>query len=171
MHWAFRNSNLRNIAAKIDGGERLSFDDGVQLYESNDVLLLGKLAAEVNRERNGDTVYFVQNHRITPTNVCAFHCNFCSFRRNADAPDAYVRSVAEIVERAGKSYTEKTYEFHIVGGLVPDLGIEYYAEMVSGLISGKEADKCEESKDGKVLQCCTNGKEMHRRLISEVGCK
>lgn len=133
MHWAFRNSNLRNIAAKIDGGERLSFDDGVQLYESNDVLLLGKLAAEVNRERNGDTVYFVQNHRITPTNVCAFHCNFCSFRRNADAPDAYVRSVAEIVERAGKSYTEKTYEFHIVGGLVPDLGIEYYAEMVSGL--------------------------------------
>src|SRR3712207_9476041 len=124
MHWAFQNSNLRDIAEKVEAGERLSFDDGIRLYESNELLLVGKLADLVNQRRNGNNVYFVQNHRITPTNVCALHCNFCSFRRNPDAPDAYIRSTQEIVERAHKTYTDRTYEFHIVGGLVPDLRSE-----------------------------------------------
>ena len=133
MHWALQRSELRDIAEKVDGGERLSFEDGMRLYASNDLLLIGKLADMVNRRRNGDIVYFVQNHRITPTNVCAFHCNFCSFRRNGNEPDAYIRSAQEIVERAGRTYTERTYEFHIVGGLVPDLGVDYYAEIVGKL--------------------------------------
>ena len=77
-------SPLADLAAKVEAGERLTFDDGMRMYASNDVLALGKLANYVNRQRNGDTVYFVQNHRITPTNVCAFHCNFCSFRRNGN---------------------------------------------------------------------------------------
>ena len=105
MHWALRRSELRDIAEKVDAGERLSFEDGMRLYASNDLLLIGKLADEVNRRRNGEVVYFVQNHRITPTNVCAFHCNFCSFRRNGDEPDAYIRTAREMVERAGKTYT------------------------------------------------------------------
>ena len=130
MHWAFKNSELREIAEKVEAGERLSFEDGVRLYASNELLLIGKLADMVNRRRNGDVVYFVQNHRVTPTNVCAFHCNFCSFRRNGNEPDAFVRTAQEIVERAGKTYTERTYEFHIVGGLVPDLGVDYYVEML-----------------------------------------
>lgn len=133
MHWTFKKSELKDIAAKVEAGERLTFDDGLHLYASNDLLLIGKLAAYVNRKRNGDNVYFVQNHRITPTNVCAFHCNFCSFRRNGNEPDAYVRSPQEIVERAHKTYTERTSEFHIVGGLVPDLGVEYYAEICAAL--------------------------------------
>src|SRR3954447_8653466 len=133
MHWALQQSELHDIAEKVDAGERLTFDDGMRLYASDDLLAIGKLADEVNRRRNGDIVYFVQNHRITPTNVCAFHCNFCSFRRNANDPDAYVRSAQEIVERAGKTYTDRTYEFHIVGGLVPELGVDYYVEMVSEL--------------------------------------
>lgn len=133
MHWAFKHSELRAIAEKVEAGERLTFDDGLQLYASNELLLIGKLADLVNRRRNGDNVYFVQNHRITPTNVCAFHCNFCSFRRNGDDPDAYVRTPQEIIKRARQTYTDRTYEFHIVGGLVPDLGVEYYAEICAAL--------------------------------------
>src|SRR3712207_2979160 len=133
MHWAFRRSGLREIAEKVEAGARLSFEDGLRLYASNELLLIGKLADLVNRRRNGDIVYFVQNHRVTPTNVCAFHCNFCSFRRNGDEPDAFVRTPQEIVERAGRTYTERTNEFHIVGGLVPDLGVDYYAEMLREL--------------------------------------
>lgn len=133
MHWAYNNSSIKDIAEKVEAGERLTFEDGLRLYQSNDLLLVGKLADQVNRKRNGDVVYFVQNHRITPTNVCALHCNFCSFRRNPDAPDAYVRTPQEIVERAHRTYTDRTYEFHIVGGLVPDLGVEYYAEICAVL--------------------------------------
>src|SRR5918998_2668391 len=133
MHWSLARSELRDIAEKVDAGERLSFEDGTRLYASNELLLIGKLADEVNRRRNGDVVYFVQNHRLTPTNVCAFHCNFCSFRRNGDEADAFIRTAREMVERAGRTYTERTHEFHIVGGLVPDLGVDYYAEVLREL--------------------------------------
>lgn len=133
MHWAFKRSELKDIAEKVEAGERLTFDDGLRLYASRELLLIGKLADGVNRKRNGEIVYFVQNHRITPTNVCAFHCNFCSFRRNPDDSDAYVRTAQDIIARAHRSYTDRTYEFHIVGGLVPDLGVDYYAEIVAAL--------------------------------------
>ncbi len=125
-----RTPELAAIAEKVEAGERLSFEDGVQLYATNDVLALGKLADTVNRRLNNDAVYYVQNHRITPTNICAFHCNFCSFRRNGDEPDAFVRTPEQIVTHVGKLHSDRTREFHIVGGLVPDLDVEYYAEMI-----------------------------------------
>jgi aminodeoxyfutalosine synthase len=124
---------LGDIAEKVEAGARLSFDDGMRLYESNDLLAIGKLADHVNQRRNGDVVYFVQNHRVTPTNVCVLHCNFCSFRRNGNEPDAFMRTPQEIVARAAQTYTERTCEFHIVGGLHPDLDVSYYAEMVRAL--------------------------------------
>ncbi|HEY1013635.1 MAG TPA: aminofutalosine synthase MqnE [Herpetosiphonaceae bacterium] len=126
-------SPIADLAAKVEAGERLTFDDGMRLYQTQDILALGKLAEYVNRKRNGDTVYFVQNHRITPTNVCAFHCNFCSFRRNGNEPDAYVRTPDDIIKRVRNAHSERTREFHIVGGLVPDLDVEYYAEIISHL--------------------------------------
>lgn len=133
IHPAFSSSPLRDIADKVEAGQRLNFDDGMRLYESNEIVLIGKLADYVNRKRNGDSVYFVQNHRITPTNVCALHCNFCSFRRNANDPDAYIRTTDDIIARAKRTYTDRTSEFHIVGGLVPDLDVEYYADVCAAL--------------------------------------
>lgn len=127
------NSALADIAAKVEAGERLTFDDGMKLYASNDILALGKLADFANRRKNGDIVYFVQNHRITPTNVCAFHCNFCSFRRNGNEPDAFVRTPEEIISHVQKLESPRTREFHIVGGLVPELDVEYYAEIIREL--------------------------------------
>ena len=126
-------SPLSDIAEKVEAGERLSFDDGMRLYQTNDILALGKLADTVNRRKNGDVVYFVQNHRITPTNVCAFHCNFCSFRRNGNEPDAFVRTPDQIIDHVGRLFSERTREFHIVGGLVPDLDVEYYADIIREL--------------------------------------
>src|SRR5687768_3739126 len=110
-------SPLAPIAEKVQAGERLSFEDGMQLYASNDVLAMGKLADTVNRRLNGDIVYYVQNHRITPTNVCAFHCNFCSFRRNGNEADAFVRTPEQIIEHVAKLHSDRTREFHIVGGV------------------------------------------------------
>ncbi len=126
-------SSLADIAEKVEAGERLTFEDGLRLYQSNDILAIGKLADTVNRRMNHEIVYFVQNHRITPTNICAFHCNFCSFRRNGNEPDAFVRTPEEIVAHVQKQHSERTREFHIVGGLVPNLDVEYYAEMIRQL--------------------------------------
>ncbi len=127
------NSELADLAQKVQAGERLSYEDGLRLYRTSDLLAVGALADYVNHQRNGDTVYFVQNRHINPTNICAVHCNFCSFRRDGHEADAYVWTVAEIVERAAQTFTERISEFHIVGGLHPDLKLDYYCDMLRAL--------------------------------------
>lgn len=133
MNQFVAQSELADIAEKVQTGERLSFEDGVRLYATTNLLALGALANYANQQRNGKRVYFVQNRHINPTNICAAHCNFCSFRRNGDEPDAYLLSVLEIVERAEQTATERTREFHIVGGLHPDLKLDYYCDMLRAL--------------------------------------
>lgn len=133
MNHFLARSAIAHIVMKVEAGERLSYEDGLQLYATNDVLAVGALADYVNQQRNGNHVYFVQNRHINPTNICAFHCNFCSFRRNGNEHDAYVLSIDEIVERAAQTSTERTSEFHIVGGLHPDLKLDYYCDVLRAL--------------------------------------
>jgi aminodeoxyfutalosine synthase len=126
-------SELAPIAMKVETGERLDYEDGLALYATRDLLALGALADMANRQHNGNRVYFVQNRHINPTNICAFHCNFCSFRRNGNEPDAYMLSIDEVVQRAAQTFTERTSEFHIVGGLHPDLKLDFYCAMLRAL--------------------------------------
>lgn len=128
-----RYGSLADIAEKVIAGDRLTFDDGMRLYASNDILALGKMADIVNQRKNGDVVYFVQNHRVTPTNVCAYHCNFCSFRRNYKDRDAFIRSPEDLVDRAAQTYTERTSEFHIVGGMIPEMDVAYFVTLIQAL--------------------------------------
>ena len=79
-------------------------------------------------------MFFNQNRHINPTNVCAFHCNFCSFARpQEDSPGAYTWTPAEIVERVRPDVHERVTEFHIVGGLHPRLGFDYYVDILVAL--------------------------------------
>jgi aminodeoxyfutalosine synthase len=71
---------LEPIREKIEAGERLDFDDGVAILESDDLLELGELADLARRRRGGtDEVYFVQNLYVNQTNVCRVKCKFCAF--------------------------------------------------------------------------------------------
>ncbi len=125
--------DLADITDKVLNNHRLSFADGVRLYQTADILALGMLANYVNMTRNGTNVYFVQNQHINPTNICTFHCNFCSFRRDRYEPDAYAWTIEHILERATQTITERTREIHIVGGLHPDLTLDYYCNLLSTL--------------------------------------
>ena len=125
---------LADIEAKVAASERLSFDDGVRLFETHDLLALGRLADDVRRRRHGDRVYFNKNRHINPTNVCAFHCNFCSFARNHESdPGAYTWTPEEVVEHIRPTVDEGITEFHVVGGLHPTLGFEYYEKVLRAL--------------------------------------
>lgn len=130
-----RTDDLRDLVAKVEAGERLDFDDGVRLFRSHDLLTIGQMADLVNRRLNGGQyVYFNQNRHINPTNVCAFHCNFCSFARpREDSPGAYTWTPAEIVERIRPDVHPRVTEFHIVGGLHPRLGFDYYENILRAL--------------------------------------
>ena len=124
---------LEPIAAKVLAGERLDFNDGLALYGSPDVLAVGWLANHVRERMHGDVTYFNVNRHINPTNVCVAACKLCAFGRKKGDPAGYTMALEEAFETAASGYSEAVTEFHIVGGLHPDLPFEYFLDLVSGL--------------------------------------
>jgi aminodeoxyfutalosine synthase len=127
------DARLEPIAQKVLGNERLSSDDGLALFQSHDLLAVGWLANYAREQRHGDICYFNVNRHINPTNVCVAHCKLCAFGRSPDAPGAYTFSLDEILARAARGVAEGATEFHIVGGLHPDLPFEFYLNLIRGL--------------------------------------
>jgi aminodeoxyfutalosine synthase len=127
------DSRLEPIARKILAGARLTADDGLALFESHDLLAVGWLANHVREQRHGNICFFNVNRHINPTNICVAHCKLCAFGRSPDVPGAYAFALEEIYERAAQGAAEGATEFHIVGGLHPDLPFDYFLEMIRGL--------------------------------------
>lgn len=126
---------LRPVARRVLDGERLSAADAIALYESHDLLGIGRLADHANQRRNGDRVFFSANQHINPTNVCILRntCVFCSFARMPKEDGSYTRSLEEVYHEAEQARGMPTREFHIVGGLHPKLRLSYYTDMIRGL--------------------------------------
>src|SRR5689334_23694998 len=124
---------LLPIAEKVFARTRLSLDDAANLYRSHDILALGWLANHVRERMHGNVTYFNVNRHINPTNVCVAACRLCAFGRKKDAPGAYTMALEEAFQTAASGYTEAVTEFHIVGGLHPDLPFQYFLDLVSGL--------------------------------------
>ncbi len=130
---ATTDAQLAPIAEKVFSGGRLSFDDGLALYRSRDIFAVGWLANYVREKLHGDIAYFNVNRHINPTNVCVAACRLCAFGRKKDAQGAYTMALEEAWAAAASGYTEAVTEFHIVGGLHPDLPLEYFLNLVRGL--------------------------------------
>jgi aminodeoxyfutalosine synthase len=127
------DARLKPVAEKVLAGQRLSFDDGVVLYRTHDLLAVGWLANYVREKRHGNVCYYNINRHINPTNVCVAHCRLCAFGRDPEAPGAYTYALEEVWERAAQGVREGATEFHIVGGLHPDLSFDFYLDLVRGL--------------------------------------
>jgi aminodeoxyfutalosine synthase len=124
---------LLPIADKVQAGERLSFEDGLALYRSGDILAVGWLANLVRERLHGDVTYFNVNRHINPTNVCVASCRLCAFGRKKGEAGTYTMALEEAWGTAATGYTDAVTEFHIVGGLHPDLPFEYFMDLVRGL--------------------------------------
>jgi aminodeoxyfutalosine synthase len=124
---------LKSVLEKVEAGERLSFDDGVALYRTSDILALGYMANLVRERLHGDVTYFNVNRHINPTDVCVASCRLCAFGKRAKDPKAYTMSLDQVWHVAGEGWTEAVTEFHIVGGLHPELTLDWYCEMLRGL--------------------------------------
>jgi aminodeoxyfutalosine synthase len=131
--FATDDARLQPIAEKVLSGKRLSYDDGVLLYRSPDILAVGWLANFVREKLHGNIAYFNVNRHINPTNVCVAACRLCAFGRKKDAPGSYTMALDQAWETAASGYSEAVTEFHIVGGLHPDLPLEYFLDLVRGL--------------------------------------
>jgi len=124
---------LNPIADKVLAGERLSAENTLTLYRTGDILAVGWMANHVRERRHGDRTYFNVNRHINPTNVCVAACRLCAFGRKKDAPGAYTMALDEAFQTAASGYNEAVTEFHIVGGLHPDLPFQYFLDLCSGL--------------------------------------
>jgi len=128
-----RAAGLADIDEKLERGERLSFDEGVRLFETPDLLAVGWLANREREKRHGARTYFNYNLRLEPTNVCQASCLFCSFARlQPGMPEAYTMSLEEAWDKLRKRANQPLTELHIVNGLNPDLPFSYYTDLLRG---------------------------------------
>lgn len=127
------DQNLREIGEKVEDGERLTFDDGLALFNTSDMNALGKLADHVRRKKHGLTTYYNVNRHFNHTNICVADCKFCGFYKRARQEDAYTHSIEEGIEIARSAVAEGATELHIVGGLNSKLPFSYYTDLFSSL--------------------------------------
>jgi aminodeoxyfutalosine synthase len=133
LDFLIRNKNLdadlKQIAGKVRQGERITFDEGVLLYQKGDLNYLGVLANWIREQKHGDKTYFNRNFHIEPTNVCVYDCKFCSYSRMIkERSEGWEMDVAAMMDIVRKYDDEPVTEVHITGGVVPKQNLEFYAD-------------------------------------------
>ncbi len=123
-------AGLAPIAEKILAGERLSFDDGRELYAASDVYAVGMLANHVRERRHGDLAYFNVNQHINYTNICNKLCRFCAFQRLPGQEGAYVMTPEQVAQKIEGCLDQAVTEVHMVAGIYPKLPYEYYLDIL-----------------------------------------
>ncbi|MDA0372752.1 MAG: aminofutalosine synthase MqnE [Planctomycetota bacterium] len=123
-------AGLADIHAKVEAGERLSPEDGMRLYETPHLAAVGYMAHQVRTRRHGKKAYFNNNLHINYTNVCQYSCKFCAFAAKEGEERAYTMYAADI-ERKLREYDDLApTEVHMVAGIHPREGYEYYLDVV-----------------------------------------
>jgi len=128
-----KQAGLADIYEKIIASERLSFEDGLKLYQCPDILSIGYLANIVRERINKNNAYFIYNQHINYSNICTNLCKFCAFGRKGDDDLAYEMSVEEVKEKVRERLDEPIVEIHMVGGIHPDLPFDYYTGLLRGI--------------------------------------
>jgi len=142
------------IQKKVLAGRRITEEDALRLFETDDLFTLGALAAHVAGEKNGRKAYFIRNRHINPTNICVNRCKFCAFSRSKGQEGAFELTIEEIIRKIGEVQGAKgkgrrakgknnnhaspiihhgISEVHIVGGLHPEWPFEHYLNMLSAI--------------------------------------
>ncbi len=124
---------LRPIFDKVVAGQRVTNDDALRLYGSNDLNGLGAIANVLRERKNGNVATYIHNQYINYANHCILACAFCAFGAKRREAHAFEMSIDEIVEKARAGLKLGITEIHMVGGLHPTLKAEWYLELVSRL--------------------------------------
>ncbi len=127
------DKRMQDIRDKVRQGERLTLEDGVFLYQSDDLLSIGQMANEANLRKNGKKVYFIENMSLYFTNVCEAHCAFCNFRKDEGEEGSYTLSGQQMIDYVEQHIHPDVREFHIVGGHNTHVPFQYYVDSLKAL--------------------------------------
>ena len=125
------SEDLQTIAQKVLTNERISNDDCLVLFEKGELGFVGMLANFIRAQKNQDKVYFNKNIHIEPTNVCIHNCTFCSYSKKKGDPLCWEMSIDQMLEILEKTPQDSITEVHIVGGVHPDRGLDFYCDLLT----------------------------------------
>lgn len=121
---------LKAIASKVKHHERITFDEGVLLYEKGELGFVGALANYIREKLHGDKTYFNRNFHIEPTNLCVYDCKFCSYSRLIkQREEGWELTMDEMLDIVKKYDDQPVTEVHIVGGVLPQYDVAFYSEL------------------------------------------
>jgi len=126
----FRDDALKNMYEKVKKGIRLSREEGLILYKTQDLNGVGRLADHVRRQRHGNQAFYVYNQHLNYTNICKNRCLFCAYAVDEGDKGAYLWHMDEIEKRLMARIDEPVNELHIVGGLHPTLDFDYFTRLL-----------------------------------------
>jgi aminodeoxyfutalosine synthase len=127
-------AGLADLHAKVRSGERLTYDDGVRLFRSRELMAVGAMANLVRERKNGNDAYFVRNMHLNPTNVCTVDCKFCGFYRPyRNKAEGWTWSLDRCLDEVRRRLDEPLTEVHVVGGHNPDYPYEFYTDLIRGI--------------------------------------
>jgi len=130
---SLEEAGLKDIYEKVVHNQRLSEEDGIKLYKTDNLPALGYLANLVREQKNGNKAYYIYNQHINYSNVCTNLCRFCAFGKEKEAPGSYEMSIKDIEDKIRERLNEPISEVHIVGGIHPDLPYSYYTDMLKAI--------------------------------------
>ncbi len=129
------NSDLtdsyKKIANKVFNNRRITEDEALDLFKTNNLGYLGILANFIREQKHGDKTYFNKNFHIEPTNICIYNCKFCSYRKKIGDPESWEYNLNEILNITESYKNKDITEVHIVGGVHPKRDLHYYGKMIS----------------------------------------
>lgn len=128
--------DLKQIAEKVQAGQRITDEDCLLLFEKGSLGFVGSLANYIKEKLHGNKVFFNRNFHIEPTNVCVFSCNFCSYSRlYAHREDGWELSIEQMLDMVKKYDGIPVTEVHIVGGVHPKMDLQFFAELLKAIKS------------------------------------
>jgi aminodeoxyfutalosine synthase len=159
---------LIDIYRKVESGQRLSFDDGVRLYQSPNLTGVGYLANIVRERLHGAKTYYVRNQHINYTNICNKFCKFCSFYAKKGGPAPYEMSLEEVKRRLDWHKDVDCTEIHMVGGINPRLPYQYYLDLVRLVKDSREGVHVKAFTAVEIVEIARQGKVSIEQALADL---
>jgi aminodeoxyfutalosine synthase len=125
----FPDGEIGIIAEKVFAGGRITAKNALSLFRQASLGQLSLLSEQLSYRLNGKNVYFIRNFHIEPTNICVYHCRFCSYSQKANESGGWELTMEEVSRMVADSDPEAK-EVHITGGAHPEKGVEYYGDLI-----------------------------------------
>lgn len=143
MHWLAAqpephtvSPEVRGILARAAGGEALSENEVVRLFQSRgpDFAAVCRAADALRQKKCGDRVSYVVNRNINYTNICYFKCQFCAFSKGKLSENLrgkpYDLSPEEIGRRCTEAWQRGASEVCMQGGIHPEYTGQTYLDII-----------------------------------------